>query len=105
MAGLSSSDIAWSNARAIAHVMTTEASFENKPNHVRHVQHQIDYTNAVGNAVFQQMKAWIAKELPAMIQKELSKPQSQVKVQAKLDEKSLADAKRKISDMLKSIFR
>ena len=39
-----------------------------------------------------------------MIQKELSKPQSQVKVVAKVDENSLNEAKKKISDLFKSIF-
>lgn len=39
-----------------------------------------------------------------MIQRELSKPSNQVKIQAKVDEKSLADAKKKITDVIKSIF-
>ena len=50
------------------------------------------------------MKAYIDKELPGMIQKELSKPSSQVKVVAKVDEKSLNEAKKKISDLFKSFF-
>ena len=104
MAGLSGSDIAWGRAGGIASVMKTEAAWENKPNHMRHVEHQIEYANAVGEAVMQQMKEWIAKELPMMIQKELSKPNNKIKIETKVDEKSLSDAKRKITDMLKSIF-
>lgn len=71
---------------------------------MRHVENQIKYADAVGEAVMQELKEWVMKEMPLMIQKELSKPQNQVKVVAKVDEKSLSDAKRKISDMLKSIF-
>ena len=104
MARLTPSDIAWGRAQGIAGVMKSEAAWENKPNHMRHVEHQIEYANAVGEAVFQQMKAYIDKELPGMIQKELSKPSSQVKVVAKVDEKSLNEAKKKISDLFKSIF-
>ena len=40
-----------------------------------------------------------------MIQRELSKPNNQIKVQAKVDEKSLADTKKKISDVIRSLFR
>ena len=92
------------HAYGIADVMRKEAAWENKPNHMRHVENQIKYADAVGEAVTQELKEWVMKELPALIQKELSKPQNQVKVVAKVDEKSLSDAKRKISDMLKSIF-
>lgn len=91
-------------AFGIAGVMRQEAAFENKPNHMRHVENQIRYADAVGEAVSQELKEWVMKEVPVLIQKELSKPQNQVKVVAKVDEKSLSDAKRKISDMLKSIF-
>ena len=94
----------WGRAAGIAHVMRAEAAAENKPNHVRHVEHQIEYTNAACEAIKKELMEWTAKELPAMIQKELSKPNNQVKVQAKVDEKSLSDCKRKITDMLKSIF-
>ncbi len=53
MPGLSPSEIAWGSAQGIADVMKTEAAWENKPNHMRHVEHQIEYANAVGEAVFQ----------------------------------------------------
>ena len=92
-------------AFAVASVMRQEAAFENKPNHVRHVENQIRYADSVGEAVKQEIQEWIQKELPAMIQKELSKPQNQIKVQAKVDEKSLSDARKKITDMFKSIFK
>ena len=98
----------WGRATGIAHVMRVEAAAENKANHVRHVEHQIEYTNAACEATKKELMEWVkellAKELPGMIQKELSKPSGQVKVQAKVDEKSLSDCKKKITDMLKSIF-
>ena len=84
---------------------TMQAAWEGKDNHTRHVENQIAYADAVAEAAFERMKAWVMAELPGLIQKELSKPQSQVKIQAKVDEKSLSEAKRKISDMFKSIFR
>ncbi len=38
-------------ALGIAGVMRQEAAFENKPNHMRHVENQIKYADAVGEAV------------------------------------------------------
>ncbi len=91
-------------ANAIASVMRQEASFENKPNHVRHVENQIKYADSVGEAVTQEIKEWVVKELPTMIAKEVEKNMQKSQVQVKVDEKSLAEAKRKISDLFKSIF-
>ena len=102
--GVTSTDIARSHAYGIARTMRMEAAFEEKDNHTRHVENQIAYADAVAEAAFEKMKAWVMKEVPALIQKELSKPQNQVKVVAKVDEKSLSDAKKKITDMLKSLF-
>lgn len=103
---MSSSTMSNSSARAhgIASVMRKEAAFENKPNHMRHVENQIKYADAVGEATFEKMKTWIAQELPKMIQAELSKPSNQIKVQARVDQNSLKETKRTISDFLKSIF-
>ena len=76
--------IEWARAAGIARVMQTEAAAENKENHIRHVEHQIEYTNAACEATKKELMEWvkelIAKELPGMIQNELSKPSSQVKV-------------------------
>ena len=91
-------------ASAIAGVMRQEAAFENKPNHVRHVENQIRYADSVGEAVTQEIKEWVVKELPTMIAKEVEKNMQKSQVQVKVDEKSLAEAKRKISDLFKSIF-
>ena len=91
-------------ASAIAGVMRQEAAFENKPNHVRHVENQIKYADSVGEAVTQEIKEWVAKELPIMIAKEVEKYMQKPQVKVKVDEKSLAEAKRKISNLFKSIF-
>lgn len=91
-------------AAGIAHVMKTEAAFENKPNHVRHVQHQIEYTDAMCEATEMEIKEWVAKEVPKMIRAEISKLNQNAKMQVKVDERSLMEAKKKITDMLKSIF-
>ena len=96
--------LARGRASAIAGIMRSEAAFENKPNHVRHVENQIRYADSVGEAVIQEVKEWVAKELPTMIAKEveeyMQKPQAKVKV----DEHSFSEAKRKINELFKSIF-
>ena len=102
--GLSASDIASGHANTIAQKMKLEAAYENKPNHVRHVENQINYTNAQCEATALQLKSWVIAEVPKMIQQELDKPKNQVKIETKVDEKSLNEAKRKITDMIKSIF-
>lgn len=102
--GLSTADIASDRAAVISHVMRTEAQLENQPNHMRHVENQIRYADAVGEAVTQEIKEWIMKELPQMIAKEVEKYMQKPQVKVKVDERSLSEAKRKISDMLKSIF-
>ena len=102
--GASQSDIARGRAQSIAHTMRLEASVENQPNHQRHIEHFLAYADAVGEAAVLEAKAWMAKEMPGMLQKELSKPNSKIKVETKVDEKSLAEAKRKITDVIKSIF-
>ena len=91
-------------AAAIAHVMKTEAAFENKPNHIRHVENQIRYVNAVCEATTEEMKEQIMAELPKMIQEEIEKALQKPQVQVKVDERSLSETRKKISDMLKSIF-
>lgn len=96
--------VARGQALGIAGVMRQEAAFENKPNHMRHVENQIRYADAVGEAVTQEIKEWIMKELPQMIAKEVEKYMQKPQVKVKVDERSLSEAKRKISDMLKSIF-
>ena len=91
-------------ALGIAGVMRQEAAFENKPNHMRHVENQIKYADAVGEAVMQELKEWVMKEVPQMIAKEVEKYMQKPQVKVKVDERSLSEAKRKISDMLKSLF-
>ena len=101
---LSTADIASGRAATISHVMRTEAAFENKPNHMRHVENQINYTDAQCAATELRMKAWVAAEVPKIVQRALKDPKNQATIEAKVDEKSLSEAKRKITDMIKSIF-
>lgn len=98
-------EIASGQAMAIAHVMQTEAAFENKPNHVRHVQNQIDYTNAVAEAYNARWEQWAKTALPKMIDERIALFLKQSTIEPTVDEKSLQAAKKKITDMLNSIFR
>ena len=91
-------------ANAIASVMRQEASFENKPNHVRHVENQIKYADSVGEAVTQEIKEWVAKELPIMIAKEVEKYMQKPQVKIKVDERSFAEARKKVNELFRSIF-
>ena len=91
-------------ASAIAGAMRTEAAFENKPNHVRHVENQIRYADSVGEAVTQEIKEWVAKELPIMIAKEVEKYMQKPQVKIKVDERSFAEARKKVSELFRSIF-
>ena len=100
----STEDVASARAAAISHVMRTEAAFENKPNHMRHVENQINYTDAQCTATEQRVKAWVSSEVPKMVQLALKDPKNHATIEAKVDEKSLSEAKRKITDMIKSIF-
>ena len=102
--GLSTADIASDRAAVISHVMRTEAQLENQPNHMRHVENQIRYTDAQCAATELRMKAWVAAEVPKIVQRVLKDPKNQATIEAKVDEKSLSEAKRKITDMIKSIF-
>ena len=92
-------------ALGIAGIMRQEAAFENKPNHMRHVENQIKYADAVGEAVMQELKEWVMKELPQLIAKEVEKYMQKPQVKVKVDEKSFAEAKRKINELFKSIFQ
>ena len=68
---LSPFDIASGRAAGIANVMRTEAAFENKPNHMRHVENQINYTNAQCEATALQLKSWVLAEVPKIVRQEL----------------------------------
>ena len=98
------SNPASSRAMMIAHRMQLEASAENKPNHIRHVQNQIDYANAVAEAYNARWEQWVKTELPKLIDERIEKYMKHGTIEAKVDEKSLQEAKRKISDMFKSVF-
>ena len=92
-------------AMAIVHTMHMEAAVENKPNHVRHVQNQIDYTNAVAEAYNAQWEQWARTELPKLIDERIAAFMKNSTIEPKVDEKSLQTCKQKITAMLDSIFR
>ena len=100
-----SADTAKGKARFIANKMRMEAALEGKPNHERHVENMIQYADAVAEAAVQQATVQMRQELPLLIQQELAKEQNRPKIVAQVDEKSVATAKKKIADMIKSIFR
>ena len=52
----------------------------------------------------QELKEWVMKELPKMIEKEVEKYMQKPQIKFKVDERSFAEAKRKINDLFKSIF-
>ncbi len=93
------------NAASIAHTMRAEAAFENKPNHVRHVENQIAYANAVAENALRTMQEWVNKEVPIMVRKEVDKYLESSKTKVKVDENSLAEAAKKVRNMIKSIFK
>lgn len=94
-------------ARAImlAHQMKLQAAAEKHPQHERHVDNQINYANAVAEAYNDNWKLWVERDLPKLIDQEIEKYMRQSKIEPKVDEKSLAEAKRKITEMVKSIFQ
>ena len=91
------SDFKDGRARSIEHTMQMEAAAEGKPNHVRHVQHQIDYADAMAEHNFKRMQEWVRQEVPKLVRQEIQKQT----VQVELDEKSVNEVKRKVSDLLK----
>ena len=60
MMGVSPASAANGRANGIARTMRMQAAFEGKDNHVQHVENQIAYADAVAEAVFEKMKAWVA---------------------------------------------
>ena len=95
---------AGARAMMVAHQMKLQAAAENHPQHERHVDNQINYTNAVAEAYNHNWELWVQKELPHLIEQEIEKYFKHSKIEPKVDEKSLAEAKKKIADVLKSLF-
>ena len=102
---MSRADIIGGRAIGIAHKMNLEALIENKPNHVIHVQNQIDYTNAVAEAYNARWEQWAKSELPKLIDERIAAFMKNSTIEPKVDEKSLQACKKKITAMLDSIFR
>ena len=96
---------AGARAIMIAHQMKLQAAAEKHPQHERHVENQINYANAVAEAYNDNWKLWVERDLPKLIDQEIEKYMRQSKIEPKVDEKSLAEAKRKITEMVKSIFQ
>ena len=85
--------------------MKIQAAAEKHPQHERHVDNQINYANAVAEAYNENWKLWVEKDLPRLIDQEIEKFMKTSKVEAKVDEKSLNEVKKKITEMVKSIFQ
>ena len=102
---MTGAEAASSRAFGSAHTMQTEAAFEGKPNHVRHVQNQIDYTNAVAEAYNARWEQWASSDLPKLIDERIAAFMKNSTIEPKVDEKSLQACKKKITAMLDSIFR
>ena len=85
--------------------MKMQAAAEKHPQHERHVDNQINYANAVAEAYNENWKLWVEKDLPRLIDQEIENYMKTSKIEAKVDEKSLAEVKKKITEMVKSIFQ
>lgn len=90
---------------AIAHQMQLQAAVEGKPNHIQHVENQIDYTNAIAETYNEQWKQWVSTELPKMVRHEVEKCLNAREIQIKVDEQSVKTARATVSDLMKSIFK
>ena len=88
----------------LAHQMQVEALAENHPAHAQHVQHYIEYANAVGDSVREDLMRYIQSEVSKMIDEKIQKHQETAKVNVELDEKSVQTVKSKISDLIRSLF-
>lgn len=69
------------------------------------MDNQINYANAVAEAYNENWKLWVEKDLPRLIDQEIEKFMKTSKIEAKVDEKSLNEVKKKITEMVKSIFQ
>ena len=69
------------------------------------MDNQINYANAVAEAYNENWKLWVEKDLPRLIDQEIEKYMKTSKIEAKVDEESLAEVKKKITEMVKSIFQ
>ena len=69
------------------------------------MDNQINYANAVAEAYNENWKLWVEKDLPRLIDQEIEKFMKTSKIEPKVDEKSLNEVKKKITEMVKSIFQ
>ena len=90
---------------AIAHQMQLQAPVEGKPNHIQHVENQIDYTNAIAETYNEQWKQWVSTELPKMVHQEVERCLNSREIRIKVDEQSVRTARATVSDLMKSIFK
>ncbi len=90
---------------AIAHQMQLQAAVEGKPNHIQHVENQIDYTNAIAETYNEQWKQWVSTELPKMVHQEVERCLNSREIRIKVDEQSVRTARATVSDLMKSIFK
>lgn len=87
-------------AELIRHKMNLRAGMQSNPYHGLHIKEFCDYADALAEST----AAYIIKQLPALIRKELDKKEVEIKV----EEKAYQTAKKKISEfgeMLRNMWR
>jgi len=83
-------------ASALKHVMQTESSFNGgNPYHGRHINQFCDYADATAAGAAEEVK----KEIPGVVQQEVSKQLSKQKVQFEVDKQSVKAAQKAINDL------
>ena len=83
-------------ASALKHVMQTETTFNGgNPYHGRHISQFCDYADATAAGAAEEVK----KEIPGVVQQEVSKQLSKQKVQVEVDKQSVKAAQKAINDL------
>ena len=83
-------------ASALKHVMQTETTFNGgNPYHGRHISQFCDYADATAAGAAEEVK----KEIPSVVQQEVSKQLSKQKVSVEVDKQSVKAAQKAINDL------
>lgn len=87
-------------AELIRHKMNLQAGMQSNPYHGLHIREFCDYADALAEST----AAYIMKQLPGLIRKELDKKEVEIKV----EEKAYQTTKKKVSEfgeMLRNLWR
>ena len=83
-------------ASALKHVMQIETTFNGgNPYHGRHISQFCDYADATAAGAVEEVK----KEIPGVVQQEVSKQLSKQKVSVEVDKQSVKAAQKAINDL------